>query len=168
MTESVAIITKSFDSKEVQVRVEFIRLGDIDTMNDKFNAEVRVTSRWIDDKTDFGEDRVFDKEKKFKYWHPNIFIENALTLHEEKSYKIEQLEKGLGSLVTETRIAKGYFWERIELNDFPIDIQELHITVASKLKPKEVEIVSDKIKHSKMHSEARFTFRDQQKFHLFR
>ena len=122
----------------------------------------------IDDKTDFGEDRVFDKEKKFKYWHPNIFIENALTFQEEKSYKIEQLEKGLGSLVTETRIAKGYFWERIELNDFPMDIQELHITVASKLKPKEVQIVSDKIKHSKMHSEARFTFRDQQKFHLFR
>ena len=43
-------------------------------------GQVRVTSRWIDDKTDFGEDRVFDKEKKFKYWHPNIFIDGQVCI----------------------------------------------------------------------------------------
>ena len=168
MSETYPIIANNTDVKEVQVRIEFISFGDIDTMNDKFNAEVRIASRWIDDKTDFGDERVFEKDKKFKFWHPNLFIENALTIQEEKCYTIEPLEKGLGSMVTETRTAKGYFWERIELNDFPLDVQELHITIASKLKSKEVKIIKDTNKHSKMHSEARFTFRDQQKFRLFR
>ena len=170
MEESNSLIPNS-DAVEVQVRVEFLNLGTIDTMNEKYEAEVKIISRWEDKKSDFGDKKVFklEKDKKFEYWHPDLFIENALSdkYVEEKTYTIKSLYYGV-SEVTETRIAKGFFWERIELNEFPLDVQELHITVASKLKSKEVKIIKDMNKHSKMRHETKVTFRDQQKFRLFR
>jgi hypothetical protein len=32
----------------VHVSVEFTRLGEIDTMNDKYNAEICIESKWIE------------------------------------------------------------------------------------------------------------------------
>jgi len=174
MSESSAMIPMNdtnSNATEVQVRVEFLNLGTIDTMNEKYEAEVKIISRWQDKKSDFGDKTEFkiEKDKKFEYWHPDLFIENALAdkYVEEKKYKIHPLNYGVSEVVEE-RIAKGFFWERIELNDFPLDVQELHITVASKLAAKDVNIVKDLNKHSKMKHEARVTFRDQQKFNLFR
>ena len=56
-------------AKLVEVRIEFITLGEIDTMNEKFNAEVRIISRWYDDED-------IDEYDKKKHWSPKLFIEN--------------------------------------------------------------------------------------------
>ena len=48
---------------------------------------------------------------------------------------------------------------RIELQDFPVDIQELSITIASKLKPNQVKLVQDSQRISNIHKEALNTFR---------
>ena len=34
--------------RDVQVLVGFLRLGEIDTMNEKFQAEVFIEARWVD------------------------------------------------------------------------------------------------------------------------
>ena len=61
----------------------------------------------------------------------------------------------------------GSFWERIELQDFPIDVQELSVTVASRFNCSLVKLVGDPLKPSNLHSETLHTFRDQQKFQLY-
>lgn len=53
---------------------------------------------------------------------------------------------------------------RMELQNFPLDIQELSITVASKYSPKKVHLISDPNRISILHGEAINTFRDQQKW----
>jgi len=87
-------------AKLVEVRIEFLNLGEIDTMNEKFSAEVRIKSRWYDD----DDIQEFDKKKN---WHPRLFIENALAdkYQEEITFSVSHIDGK--SIVTETRIAKG-------------------------------------------------------------
>ena len=40
--------TESTMVRDVQVVVGFLRLGEIDTMNEKFHAEVFIEARWVD------------------------------------------------------------------------------------------------------------------------
>ena len=82
------------------MRIEFINLGEIDTMNEKYSAEVRIKSRWYDDE----EIEEFDKKK---HWNPRLYIENALAdkYQEDISFNVSRIDGK--SIVTETRIAKG-------------------------------------------------------------
>ena len=57
----------------------------------------------------------------------------------------------------------GQFWERLELHNFPVDVQELSITLASKRSFSEVKIVSDPNRISYIDLDASNTFIDQQK-----
>jgi hypothetical protein len=52
----------------------------------------------------------------------------------------------------------------MELNDFPQDIQELSINLATRHKPSVCKLISDRRKISTITIEALNTFRDQQKF----
>ena len=56
-------------------------------------------------------------------------------------------------------IYTGFNSHRIELQNFPVDIQELSITIASKLKPNQVKLVQDSQRISNIHTEALNTFR---------
>lgn len=96
-------------AKLVEVRIEFLNLGEIDTMNEKFSAEVRIKSRWYDDE----EIEEFDKKK---HWHPKLFIENALAdkYQEDISFSVSRIDGK--SIVTETRIAKGKLLNFYSLN----------------------------------------------------
>ncbi len=46
--------------------------------------------------------------------------------------------------VCEKRKVRGIFYEHLELYEFPMDVQEVSITLASKLKIDEVELVENK------------------------
>lgn len=84
---------------------------------------------------------------------------------EEIKYTVTKLEDKV--MITETRTAKGSFWERIELQNFPLDVQELSVTFASRYKPSRVKLVADPLKISNIHPEAPHTFRDQQKWKVY-
>lgn len=53
---------------------------------------------------------------------------------------------------------------RLELHNFPVDVQELSITLATKRSPSEVKLVSDPIRLSYIDLDASNTFIDQQKW----
>lgn len=59
---------------------------------------------------------------------------------------------------------KGSLWERMELQNFPLDTQELSITLSTKYSHDEVKLISNQDKTSTIDPEALFTFRDQQKW----
>lgn len=62
------------------------------------------------------------------------------------------------------RSVLGSFWERLELHHFPIDVQELSVSVVSKWSSRDVKLISDDKRLSYVNLEAENTFIDQQKW----
>ena len=89
-------------SKLVSVNVEFKRFGSIDTVNEKFQAEVTIESKWY-------EDEIITEYKPKSNWNPRIFIENVSfeKLTEDITYEIDVI--GGKTLITEIRTAQGIF-----------------------------------------------------------
>jgi hypothetical protein len=76
-------------------------LEDFINLNYKF---LKIILRYEDD----GSINEYDKKTR---WYPKLFIENALdNVKEEITYSVTHVEDKC--MITETRIAKGYFWER--------------------------------------------------------
>jgi len=55
----------------IEVYIEFIQIGEVDTMNEKFQAIVKIKSKWLENEI------ITDYDPK-EYWNPKLFIENAL------------------------------------------------------------------------------------------
>ncbi len=53
-------------AKLVEVSIEFLSLGEIDTMSERYEAEVRIRSRWYDDEE-------IDEYDKTRHWYPKLF-----------------------------------------------------------------------------------------------
>jgi hypothetical protein len=167
---------KSFSPEEhvIDVSVKFYRIGEIDIMNEKFLAEFKLYISWEDDE-------VIDEYDPKKHWNPQIVIENAFTKSEEQvEYRLTKFADKTGVLETRhikvnnycwpvfdgsfnSSVYKGYFWERMELQDFPFDAQELSITLISKIKDSSLRIVA---KEFGLHHNAKFTFLEQQRYEL--
>jgi hypothetical protein len=83
-------------------------------------------------------------------WRPDIYVENAIKdVREEVSYKVLpfndkilrktamnnqniEIKDKEQFMVCELRKVTGIFYENLELEDFPLDIQDLSLTVATK------------------------------------
>ena len=122
------------------------------------------------------------------FWSPQLYIENAIgDLKEEVRHKLEIVEKdgydllsdpnfnskdpqykqlmsNLTVRVCEMRKCRGVFYERLELYDFPMDTQELSVTLTSKRNAKEVEFVENDKDPCSINTE---DFLDQQEWDLF-
>lgn len=61
---------------------------------------------------------------------------------------------------------KGYFWERLEIENFPIDIQELSLVLASRLTIDKVVLIENPDQPCEMDPELASKFVDQQKWYL--
>lgn len=87
--------------KLVEVRVEFITFGEVDTFNEQFKAHVLVRSRWFED----GHIEEYDPKKD---WNPKLFVDNAIPekYYEEIRYKMQQ--QGDRTEITEIRTCKGF------------------------------------------------------------
>ena len=90
--------------KLVEVSIEFLSIGEIDIMNEIYDAEVKIKSRWYDDED-------IDEYDRDVHWYPKLFIVNAFPdIKEDIRYRVEKIQNK--SIITEIRIAKGKFWER--------------------------------------------------------
>jgi hypothetical protein len=61
----------------VHVKVDFIKLGEIDTMNENYHAEILIESKWLEteDIIEYNSD---------VHWNPKFVIENVVQLQHEK------------------------------------------------------------------------------------
>lgn len=122
------------------------------------------------------------------FWSPQLYIENAIgELKEEIRHRLEIVEKegshllddpnyhpkngefqelinNLTVRVSEMRKLRGVFYERLELYDFPMDTQELSITLTSKRNSGEIEFVENQKDGCSINTE---DFLDQQEWDLF-
>ena len=147
--------------RDIHVCIEFLRIGEIDTIGEKYYAEIRIRSTWIENTEHFTN---YDPKVN---WNPNIYIENMLLEKaEEISYTTSKFYDMIR--VREERLVKGYFWERLELETFPVDTQELSIVVASRRTHSEIDFLSDPETPSFIDYKATRIFVDQQKWNLYK
>jgi hypothetical protein len=100
----------------VEVYLIFLRVGEIDNVKERFQADAYFEACWEDSSVD--PNVPFDPRQN---WEPELFIENAVgNLKQEIKYKVEK--RGNRTLIFEMRTIKGIFWERLELWDFPLGI----------------------------------------------
>ena len=108
----------SLDSFDVFIRIGFTKLFDLDTLNQRFNCEALIESKWYDTSITSLNDEI--------EWKPDIYIENAITdPKEEINYKILKDSDNSKLFVSEIRKVRVLAWENLELESFPLDIQDL-------------------------------------------
>lgn len=99
------LVNNENEFRYVQVVIEFYRIGEIDTMNEKYQAEIHIESKWVENDTDIVE---YDPKK---HWNPKLYIENAF--QEPKEHVTYEISKeNENTFITEIRHVKGVFWER--------------------------------------------------------
>lgn len=189
--ESEMYICDKDDEKQpvyVKSRIAFSRMGCINTLNEKFDCQAFVECIWQDDElfkklikdvkiNESNERKIQEKLSAFKFnpnenWTPKIFFDNALgEVKSETVYKLRLTEKiddnnqeTMTISVIEQRFIKGSFHEILELNDFPMDTQELSITLTSQFPDTEVKFIANSNEPSTISSEV---FLDQQEWTLF-
>jgi len=91
--------TTIFEKKTVHLSFEFLKIGEINTLEETFEASVNIECRWaMDDLTE----EEYDARK---HWNPQLYIDNAINIKDNVSYEVIR-ENGI-SLVTERREVKG-------------------------------------------------------------
>ena len=51
----------------IEVRIEFIQIGEVDTMNEKFQAIVKTKAKWY-------ENSIIAEYDPKEHWNPKLFI----------------------------------------------------------------------------------------------
>ncbi|UJR38751.1 hypothetical protein I4U23_031416 [Adineta vaga] len=162
----------------VYVRLVFLRIGEIDTLNEKYQAHASIESRWVVSSDKFlsiipsvDQERLINgksislEQYHESYWHPQLYIENALgDLKEQVKYSAKINPRDHKIYVCEHRVIKGLFWEKLELHHFPSDIQDLSISITSMYFHNKVILIADPFNHSGVNREA---FVDQQEWCLY-
>ncbi len=120
-------------------------------MGEKYYAEVVIEARWL-----------YNPEAAS--WNPNLYVKNALgdvkqevvcelvnhldeTVHEK--YQENEI-----IYVWEIRKVVGTFWEKLELNSFPADVQQLSLQIATRCPIEECILVENRFQPSMVNREA--------------
>lgn len=157
-------LVKRRPSVRVQIVVQFAKVGEIDTLKEQYSADVIVKGKWREPALDGQTHTALEGIDIKKYWSPKLYIENTLGDPKENiRHRVNFNDKG-EAFIVEKRVIKGTFMENLELNDFPFDVQDLTVTVASELPSYEVELIEDIDEH---HVVNRQSFVDEQEWHLY-
>lgn len=88
--------------KLVEILIQFCRIGEIDTIHEKYNAEVLIEAKWIEKE----EIKEYDVKK---HWNPMLEIENVIQISREQiEYQVIRDKDSDYNIVTELRYIKGY------------------------------------------------------------
>jgi len=120
-------------------------------LHEKFYAEVVIEARWL-----------YDPEAAS--WNPNLYVKNALgdikqevasefvnSLDEPVHIDINQYDT---IYVWEIRKVVGTFWEKLELNSFPADVQQLSLQIVTRCPIEECILVENRFQPSMVNREA--------------
>ena len=111
---------------DVCIRASFTKIYNVDTQNQRFEAEAIIESKWFDPNID---DLSYNTSEL--KWKPEIYIDNSINDPKEQIVYKVFIENGT-IMVSEIRKVKGIFSENLELEMFPLDIQSLTLLITSK------------------------------------
>ncbi|XP_075260129.1 uncharacterized protein LOC142351814 [Convolutriloba macropyga] len=138
--------------KIVRLRICFLLLGDIDTKNQSFEAEVLIEASWAsDDRCDYD---------------PRLVLKNVEDIKKECVWYSTQVDDliNITWVVRHWRV-RALFFENMELHDFPRDVQDISVYVTSEWGAADIELVLDEERMSTLDLA---NFRDEQEWTLFR
>ena len=166
-----------------EIFVSFIHylltLGKIDTLKERYQAQLVIESRWTAECEKIAtilspDDGIHLDEGKSvpllnyaeSHWHPHLYIENAIgDVKEQIRYTAKMSTDTRRQVqICEQRDVNGIFWEKLELQYFPSDIQGLSISIASTFYDDKVILLSDPDHLSGVNREA---FAGQQEWLLY-
>lgn len=152
--------------KQVEIHVTFLKIGEVNTLKESFDADILLRSKWHEPALDNTEGKYNKGDINFsKFWNPEIYIDNILGEPKRtSSIYVEYDINGLASVIERRRV-KGTFVETMELFEFPFDVQDLSITVMSEKPIDEVELVEDPHEIHKIYKQS---FIDEQEFYLYK
>ncbi|CAF1193464.1 unnamed protein product [Rotaria magnacalcarata] len=147
---------------EIRVRCIFSRVGEIDTLNERYTAEFFFEASWYDESQKIG--TKYDPQ--MGHFNPQLVVLNHLgdSLKHEKWYSITKTTGDDTVEITEHHKIRGVFWERMELNHFPYDVQELSLSITTPLTTDDIYFMQNKEKLSGVN---RIVFSDEQSWHLY-
>ena len=135
-------IETNTDTIDVQIRIGFTKIFDLDTLNQRFHSEILIESKWYDS-------NITSLNNEIK-WKPDLYIENAINdPKEEITSKILKDSEGR-IFVSEIRKVRVLAWENLELESFPLDIQDLSLLIASKKSGNKVNFIINQPEVSKV------------------
>ncbi|CAF4794041.1 unnamed protein product, partial [Rotaria sp. Silwood2] len=165
---------------------------EIDTLNEKYQADIYFEARWTErqlnlntlnlttqQQTQLLYENIIvrvDELNSVIHWSPQLFIENAIGQIGEQDRWFTIKRNVLKSVVEisspffidadicEYRRIKGVFWQKLELTHFPVDVQDLTISITSHHHVENCILVQDEQFHSSINREAFF---DQQEWSLY-
>ncbi|KAH3838170.1 gamma-aminobutyric acid receptor subunit gamma-3-like [Dreissena polymorpha] len=124
----------------VFVTVVYLKIGDIDTIKENFEAEVFIQAKWREPLLDHIEKKVTN----FKhFWNPELIMQNTLDEPKARVWHEVHLTDMGEAYILERRKIKGKFNETMELNNFPFDIQGISVVISSELSTSRVKLVEN-------------------------
>ena len=115
--------------KFVWIRVNYLCISEIDTKNQKFSAELLIEARWKP-----------SPEEQTEYFDPALIITNLECVRKEKSWYRIEFWNNESWIILCWRIF-GEFYENMELECFPRDVQDLSVSVSSEKHASEIELL---------------------------
>ncbi|UJR20509.1 hypothetical protein I4U23_023637 [Adineta vaga] len=165
----------------VSIRLIFLRIGEIDTQKEVFEAHVAIEARWFyhlkeneqefisslssDDQAQLNNGKIVKLPEDYseKHWHPQLFILNLGRDHDKEiKYSMKKVASYIE--IREFHDLNGNFYSKFDLHHFPNDIQQLNISIGSALFDTEVLLQADPNRASGINREA---FIDQQEWKLY-
>ncbi|VDH98242.1 Hypothetical predicted protein [Mytilus galloprovincialis] len=148
----------------VQLRLTFMKITDIDTVTQQFEAEILVRAKWMEPLLDGKFGVVFDPHTM---WVPNLIVLNldGGFIIDKHCYKVVHNAPGYGApLVVWLWRFKGFFKENLELAHFPIDVQDLTISLTTERSDEEIDLIEDSSSLSGVNTG---TFMDAQEWDIY-
>lgn len=121
------------NAREVKVSIIFTRIGEIDTINEKFSCEATLFITWSEKLTELNENYHLDGSatnvNSKLFWDPQLYIDNAIGDVKEKDVKYriakiyDEIKQEWFLEVHMIKRIQGTFFEKLELYHFPFDVQ---------------------------------------------
>ncbi|XP_032236006.2 cys-loop ligand-gated ion channel isoform X2 [Nematostella vectensis] len=125
----------------VNIRCSIISVGDIDTVRQEFKCDIFVCATWREPRLQGKENKDVDWSEE---WNPRITFFNAVSIDSnQKKRNLIYLPGDDVPLAQESYRLVGTFKENLELYDFPMDCQELTVTLMSDWTDRVVEFRKD-------------------------
>lgn len=155
------------NQRTVDIRVIFYKIGEIDTLNEKFYAEAYIEASWYDPLND----GKIPYDPKL-HWNPELSILNYFGDLKEHKWHVQyplindsSATFSTGCVVYERRRIQGKFWQILNLKNFPTDVQNLTLCITTSKYANEIKLQHSKEKSSSVNVKC---FSDHQEWHLYK
>ncbi|CAF1374437.1 unnamed protein product, partial [Didymodactylos carnosus] len=124
---------------------------------ERYNAEVFFEATWVDPQL-----KNPVTYNPTIHWNPDLTIANEIgDSKHDIWYTINHRDGNSPCEVTENHKIRGVFWEKMELYHFPVDVQELSISITTTKPIEDIKIIPNQEKSSGVNREV---FTDQQEW----